>query len=132
MSLTLLLNQGPPLPMWGTPMIGLTTPNLTAMRADAGWMLTHVGTVRRRPSPGAAYETVTDALACLLQLSTGREDDRLSDVAAEVDANCLLLAHVGSNLARLDHVTVDGRVIELRYADPRPVAVARWLGRVEA
>lgn len=113
-------------------MIGLTDHDLAFIRGEAQRMLTHRGDVRRRATPDAAWETVAYDLPCLLQMTTRREDDRRSDAAAAVDANCMLLAEVDADLQRLDRVSVDGRTIELRYADPRPVALSRWLGRVEA
>lgn len=113
-------------------MIGLTDHDLALIRSEAQRMLTDDGVVRRRPTRDAEWVTVNEQLPCLLQMTTRREDDRRSDVAADVDANCMLLAELDADLRRLDRVSVDGRVIELRFSDPRPVAVARWLGRVDA
>lgn len=111
-------------------MIGLTDTDLAGIRGEAALMLTQECTVRRRTN--GVWTTVAECVPCLLQRRQGREELRGSDPAVQIDADVVLLTRVGVDIRVLDRVRVEGRILEVRYQAPRPVAHSRWLGKLDS
>lgn len=111
-------------------MIGLTPTERATMRSDAAGLLDQTATVRRRDA-GGTWETVAEALPCLVEAGVGQPPERASDAGFAIDANVTLTTAHDADVRRGDRAVVDGRAIEIVFAVPRPVAVARFLGRME-
>ena len=108
----------------------LTAAEKTALRTDAAVALLDTATIRRKT--GTTWADVATGVACRLRLVGRGRDDRRSEVAADVGANALLTVPAGTDLRRLDRVTVSGRVFEALMIEPDEMVHRQALGRVEA
>lgn len=113
-------------------MIGLTTDEWGLLRDDfAEALLPDTATIRRRAGgswgdvpggPVPARLTVTSLLA---------DTDGLSEAAATVGADAVVRFPVGTDVARGDRVTIDGRAAEVRMVVPAPRALLTVLVSLE-